>query len=568
VAEVRLLSEEPPTRGVYGRFGPYLRPHRTRILLALLTTALSTAAVVAIAPVIGAAVDAVLDRDRDGLWFAVVALVVLTLARFVLLAAAELQLTTVGEDVVRGLRELVVRRLASAPLRFIEAHRTGDLLRRGTGEIADLAQFVRASLPDLLGVAIALSLTVVVLAVHSLLLTGIVLVVFVPAAVLVLRWFDRDADDAFGAQAASDATMTAQFTELVTAREALRANGGVTARLLRFGGANDRVLVTAGRTVAVRNRLEGMTLLEGLSTAVLLVLGVWLVSVDAISVGTVVVFVLATRNLFEGMMSLSELLAELQMVRTGLARLHDLLDATAPGDDSPGGGAAGEKTAAGAAPARGELTATGLEYRYVGDVAVLRDVSVELPEGSRTGLVGHTGSGKTTLAKILSGLYRPDRGTVRFGGVDLAELAESELRRAIVLVPQRVHMIDGTVADNLALAPTEPDRDAMARAVADLGLTEWVAGLPEGLDSPVGPRGERLSAGEQQIVGLVRAALVDPAVLILDEATADIDPRTSERLEQAVERLRRGRTLVVIAHREATIARLPRLVRLSGGSVS
>ncbi|MFC5288274.1 ABC transporter ATP-binding protein [Actinokineospora guangxiensis] len=558
MAEVRLLSEEPPTKGVYGRFGPHLRPHRTRILLALLTTALSTAAVVAIAPVIGQAVDSVLAGDRDGLWFAVIALVVLTLARFVLLAAAELQLTKVGEDIVRGLRELVVRRLSSAPLRFIEAHRTGDLLRRGTGEIADLAQFVRASLPDLLGVGIALTLTVVVLAVHSLLLTGIVLVVFVPAAILVLRWFDRDADDAYGAQAAADATMTAHFTELVTAREALRVNGGVAARLLRFRGANDQVLSTAGRTVAVRNRLEGMTLLEGLSTAVLLVLGVWLVSVDAITVGTVVVFVLATRNLFEGMLGLSELLAELQMVRTGLARLHDLLDAT---DTEAGSGKA-------AAPARGELTATGLEYSYVDGVAVLRDISVDLPVGSRTGLVGHTGSGKTTLAKILSGLYRPDRGTVRFGGVDLHELAESELRRAIVLVPQRVHMVEGSVADNLALAPTEPDRAAMDRAVADLGLTGWVAGLPEGLDSPVGARGDRLSAGEQQIIGLIRAALVDPAVLILDEATADIDPETSERLEGAVERLRSGRTLIVIAHREATIARLPQLVRLSGGSVS
>ncbi|WP_156753719.1 ABC transporter ATP-binding protein [Actinokineospora pegani] len=558
MAEVRLLSEDPETKGVYGRFGPYLRPHRARIVLALLTTALSTGAVVALAPVIGRAVDAVLAGDRTALWAAVIALGALSLARLVLLAAAELQLTRVGENVVRGLRELVVRRIAGAPLRFIEAHRTGDLLRRATGEIADLAQFVRASLPDLLGVVLSLSLTVVVLAAHSWLMTLIVLVVFVPAALVVLRWFDRDADDAFGAQAASEAAMTAQFTEMVAAGETVRLAGGTADRLRRFRRANDGVLATAGRTVVVRNRLEAMSMLEGLATAVLLVLGLWLVVAGTVSVGTVVVFVLATRNLFEGMLSLSELLAELQMVRTGLARLHDLLDAT----ETPEQG--GDR----AAPARGDLVATGLDYSYVEGSAVLRDVSVELADGSRTGLIGQTGSGKTTLAKILSGLYRPDRGTVRLGGVDLAEMAAAELRRAIVLVPQRVHLIDGTVAENLALAPTAPDGQAMRRAIADLGLDDWVAGLPEGVDSPVGPRGERLSAGEQQIIGLVRAALVDPAVLILDEATADIDPEVSARLEEAVERLRTGRTLIVIAHRERTIERLPQTIRLSGGTAA
>lgn len=553
-----MLSEAPPTRGVYWRFRPYLRPFRGRIGLALLTTAASTAAVVLIAPVIGRAVDAVLAGDRGGLWTAVLVLGGLILARLALLAAAELQLTSVGERVVRELRELVVVRLARAPLRFVEAHRTGDLLRRGTGEIADLAQFVRASLPDLLGIAIALAMTVAVLAAHSWLLTGVLLVVFVPAVVLVLRWFGRDADAAFAAKAAAEATATAQFTEFATARETLRLGGGLLPRQRRFAGANDAVLAAAGRAVAVRNRLEGVTLLEGLATAALLGLGVWLVTTDVISVGTVVVFVLATRNLFENMLSLSELLAELRMVQTGLARLHDLIEATD----------VEAKPAGSALPARGQLTATDLRYSYVDGADVLRGISVDLPAGERAGLVGQTGSGKTTLAKLLSGLYQPDSGTVRYAGVDLADIAESDLRARVVLVPQQVHLVEGTVADNLALAPTGPDRAAMERAVRELDLTDWVAALPDGLDTPVGRRGDRLSAGERQIIGLLRAALVDPAVLILDEATADLDPPTAARLERAVDRLHGDRTLIVIAHREATIARLPRLIHLSDGTRS
>ncbi len=558
MAETRVLAENPDTAGVLRRFGPHLRRHRARVAVALVTTAVSTASVVGIAPVIGAGVDAVLARDRDALWMAVFVLVGLTVARLVLLAAAELQLTSVGERFVRGLRELVVGRLAAAPLRFVEAHRTGDLLRRSTGEVAELAQFVRASLPDLLGVLISLSMTVVVLLVYSWQLTLILLVLFVPAAVLVLRWFDRDADDAFGDQAAAEATAAAQFTELVAAGETLRLGGGVAARLRRFGAANDEALRTANRAVAVQNRLAGMALLEGLATAALLLLGAWLVTAGQISLGVVVVFVLATRNLFEGMVGLSELIAELRIARVGLARLLDLLDATAPAPRPAG---------ALELPARGDLSVDGVGYAYLADTDVLHAVSAAFPEGERAGLVGQTGSGKTTLAKLISGLYAPDRGTVRYAGVDLAGVDPSAVRGRVVLVPQRVHLVAGTVADNLALAPTEPTREQMLAAVRALGLDDWVAALPEGLDTAVGRRGDRLSAGEQQIIGLVRAALVDPAVLVLDEATADIDPDTAARLERAVDRLHEGRTLIVIAHRQATVDRLPRVVTLAEGRV-
>ncbi|WP_018685835.1 ABC transporter ATP-binding protein [Actinokineospora enzanensis] len=558
MAEVRALSEGPATHGVLRRFRPHLRPHRLRIAAALATTAVSTAAVVGIAPVIGSGVDAVLGKDKSGLCTAVIVLIGLTLARLVLLAAAELQLTAVGERVVKHLRELVVDRLAGAPLRFLEAHRTGDLLRRSTGEVAELAQFVRASLPDLLGAVISLSMTIVVLLAYSWLLTLILLVLFVPAVVLVLHWFDKDADDAFGDQAAAEATMAARFTEFVAAGETLRLAGGTTARLARFGRANDDARHAANRTVAVQNRLEGVTLLEGLSTAALLMLGVWLVTADQVSVGTVVVFVLATRNLFEGMLNLSELLAELQLARVGLARLLDLLAAT----EKPA-----EPAARAVLPARAELSTSDLGYAYTADADVLHRISVSFAEGDRAGLVGQTGSGKTTLAKLLSGLYTPDRGAVRYGGTDLADLADADLRGRLVLVPQQVHLVEGTIADNLALAPTDPTRADMDAAVRALDLDDWAAALPDGLDTAVGRRGDRLSAGERQIVGLVRAALVDPAVLILDEATADIDPTTAARLERALDRLHAGRTLIVIAHRAATIDRLPRVVRLAEGRV-
>ncbi|MBE3202944.1 ABC transporter ATP-binding protein [Frankia sp. CH37] len=598
-----MLHEDPATAGALRQAWRHLRPHRRLLTAALAATVASTAAVVGIAPVIGRGVDAVIARDRTALWWTVGGLIVLVLARLLLLRWSEVLLARAGERVVQDLRDLVVERLAGAPLRFVEAHRTGDLLRRATGEIADLALFIREQLPNLLGIGLTVVLTTVLLIVYSPLLSLVLVVLFIPAAVAVVRWFDQVARTAFGRQASADATMTATFTETLAASEALVVVGRPGEWVERFRRDNDELLRASNRTIGAQNRLELFSLLEGLATAVLLLLSVWLARSGHLGVGTVVVFVLATRNLFEGLAGLSRLIGQLQTARVGVARLADLLEATdatgtdAPGTDSAaidlpataasatavsatavsataasatGAPASDAPTAGGGAvslPPRGELAATDLRFGYGTDedAQVLRGVSVRFPSGDRAGLVGTTGSGKTTLAKLLCGLYEPDAGVVTFGGVDLSTVSPEEIRRHVVLVPQQVHIITGSLAENLALAPGEPDRAAMERAVEVLGLTEWVAGLPGGLDASLGARGELLSAGERQIVGLVRAALVDPPVLVLDEATADLDPDVARRLETAVEHLRPGRTLIVIAHRQATIDRLPRRVRLVSG---
>ncbi len=555
-----MLAEDPDVRKAFRRFLPRLRPYRRILAAALLATVASTGAVVAVAPVIGRGVDAVINHDRAGLAAAVGVLILLVVARLLLLRWSELLLTRAGERVVRDLRDLAVERLAAAPLRFVETHRTGDLLRRATGEIADLALFVRDQLPNLLGLGLTIMLTAAVLVAYSWMLASILVLLFLPAAFAVIRWFNRGAPVVFGRQAAADATMTATFTEALAASEALVVAGRADEWVNRFRRDNGELLRASNRAVAVQNRLELFSLLEGMATAALLLLSVWLVRAGHVGIGTIVVFVIATRNLFEGLLGLSRLAGELQTVRVGLARLTDLLDVTRP---EPGARPESGVTL----PARADLVADGLRFGYLPGQEVLRGVSVGFPAGDRSGMVGATGSGKTTLAKVLSGLYEPDEGAVRFGDVDLRTVPAEQVRQRIVLIPQQVHMITGTLAENLALTPGEPPRAAMERAVEQLGLSDWVAGIPGGLDADIGSRGERLSAGERQIVGLLRAALVNPPVLLLDEATADLDPDVARRLETAVERLRAGRTLIVIAHRAATIERLPRVVRLAAGEL-
>lgn len=541
-----------------------MRPERRGIALALLAGAAATATTVAVPAVIGAGVDQILARDRSGLFTAVAALTVLALLRLILFRQSELLLIAVGERVVRALRELAVTRLSRAPLRFLEAHPSGDLLRRTTTEIADLANFVRGQLPDVLTVAAYLLFTTGLLLTYSPLLTLALALVFVPAIVCVLRLFKKAANPAFAAEAAAAGTVATTYRELVQSREMLQTGGGIGFWRERFLADNERRYRAARRSQRSLFLISLARIVQSLTTAVLLLVGGWLAARGSISVGTVVVFILATRQLFDSATQASNLVGQVQISLVGLARLLDLLSTTAPraeihaprpaaDDDGQGGPVTAE---------RGVLEIEDLRYSYVAGTEVLGGLSVRVEPGERVGLVGPTGSGKTTLAKLMTGLYAPDSGTVRYDGHDLAALAPAELRRRIVLIPQRVHMIEGTLLDNLRLVPGDPDERSIAEAVEHLGLTTWIDSLDEGLHTDLGRGTGRLSAGELQLVGLVRAALLDPAVLVLDEATADIDPDTARTLETAIDTLRADRTLIVIAHREATIKRLPRTVRL------
>ncbi|WP_257138742.1 ABC transporter ATP-binding protein [Streptomyces sp. wa1071] len=543
---------------------PHMRPERRGITLALLAGAAATATTVAVPAVIGAGVDQILARDRSGLFTAVAALTVLALLRLILFRQSELLLIAVGERVVRALRELAVTRLSRAPLRFLEAHPSGDLLRRTTTEIADLANFVRGQLPDVLTVAAYLLFTTVLLLTYSPLLTLALALVFVPAIVCVLRLFKKAANPAFAAEAAAAGTVATTYRELVQSREMLQTGGGIGFWRERFLADNERRYRAARRSQRSLFLISLARIVQSLTTAVLLLAGGWLAARGSISVGTVVVFILATRQLFDSATQASNLVGQVQISLVGLARLLDLLSTTAPraeihaprpaaDDDGQGGPVTAE---------RGVLEIEDLRYSYVAGTEVLGGLSVRVEPGERVGLVGPTGSGKTTLAKLMTGLYAPDSGTVRYDGHDLAALAPAELRRRIVLIPQRVHMIEGTLLDNLRLVPGDPDERSIAEAVERLGIADWIRSLDEGLHTDLGRGTGRLSAGELQLIGLVRAALLDPAVLVLDEATADIDPETARTLETAIDTLRADRTLIVIAHREATIKRLPRTIRL------
>ena len=207
----------------------------------------------------------------------------------------------------------------------------------------------------------------------------------------------------------------------------------------------------------------------------------------------------------------------------------------------------------------GELSIKGVRLTYPGGPEVLKGIDLTVPSGKRIALVGQTGSGKTTLARLMSRFIDPDEGSISVGGVDLRDVPMKSLRHSVAVVPQEGFLFDGTIRSNLAYAlPNATEEDLLRRAEAafeSLGLEAWVARLPDGLDTHVGPRGELLSAGERQLVSIARAYLRDPDLLILDEATSAVDPATEVRISRALEGLMQGRTAVVIAHRLSTAER-------------
>lgn len=565
------LVATPPRRGVVRAALRFARPHGFLLVSAIVFGVGASLAATLAPVVVGRVADALLRGERAAaLAFAGIG-VGLALLQLVLSAVGRSRLARGGEFLVRDVRDQIAAQLTTVALRFVERHRHGELLQRGTAEIAALSAFVRESSTALLVTGSTVVLLVTVLAFQSWVLTLVLVVVFLPPALFVMHRFRSGAAHAYGAEAAAEADVVAELAESVRARTLIADAPPVTRRRLdeRSAEVNAAAVHAQMRTVVLGRWISAMSLIEGVTLAALIVVGVPMVGAGAVSVGVVVTFLLASVTLFSGFADLVALVGAVEEAATGAARAHDLLRAT--GSDTPVGVGGRDARHGDTAPADAAGSDGGIEMRDVwfdyGGEPVLRGVSLHLESGLRYGLAGRSGAGKSTLALVIAGLYAPIRGTVRCGDADLVALAPAERALRVAFVPQEVQLGTGTIAEELRLAaPSANDAD-LRGAFATLGLSRWVGALPEGLDTAVGADGS-LSAGQRQLVGLARIALLESRVIVLDEATSDVDPETAGLVEAALDRLAQGRTVVVVAHRESTLARLDRVLEVRDGTVT
>jgi ATP-binding cassette, subfamily B, bacterial len=278
----------------------------------------------------------------------------------------------------------------------------------------------------------------------------------------------------------------------------------------------------------------------------------------SISQGTIVAYVLYLVQLFDPIARFSEWLGEFRQGLAALGKVVGLLQAE---------NAVGERPDAVTLPADGMLELDDVTFGYAGDAPAVKGVSLRLDAGEHVALVGVTGAGKSTLAKLLTRQYDPQHGAIRLGGVDLRDGTLESLRHRIVMLPQEGHLFSGTIADNVRLADPDASDEAVRHALAQIGALERFAALPDGLETDVQTRGVRLSAGERQLVGIARVALADPAVIVLDEATSSLDPATEAAVERALAAVVEGRTVIIIAHRLSTAERADRVVVMDNGRV-
>jgi ATP-binding cassette subfamily B protein len=363
------------------------------------------------------------------------------------------------------------------------------------------------------------------------------------------------------------AAITAYLQESLSGVRVVRSFGQEPRHVDEMTALNEANRAVNMKTVYLNaSYFPAVEMLAAVGTAVILLYGGSQAINGAIQLGVIVAFVGYLNTFFEPIQQLSQLYTTYQQGMAALDKIFDLLDTPADMVDAPG--------AIDPGTLRGEIELDGVWFSYGEEgesgagTWALRDVDLHVPPGQTLALVGATGAGKSTFAKLVARFYDPQQGTVRVDGHDLRGVQQRALRRQLGIVPQEGFLFSGSVRENVAFGRPEATEEEIEAAIAAVGATEFVAALPDGLDTQVGERGIQLSAGQRQLVAFARALLAEPRILILDEATSNVDVRTEKTIERGLERLLHGRTAIVIAHRLSTIRRAGKIVVLEDGQIA
>jgi ATP-binding cassette, subfamily B, bacterial len=540
-----------------------LRPYRWRVVAMFLALALATGASLAPAPLAKLAIDQGISRhDTTTLDLVVAAFL---LSALLLWAASSLQTYLVGWVGQRALQDLRVRvfgHLQTLSIGFHSRRRAGVLVSRLTNDVQALDQLVSDGVVTLFQSTLTLIGTVAILVWLDLRLALVTFLVL-PLLLAASLAYRIASTEAYRVTREKIAWITSYLQETLSGVRVVRAFGQEPRHRRRFAQLNDDNRSANMRTVRLNAAyFPSVELMSALATVGILVYGGYQAIAGDVTIGVLVAFVAALNNFFDPIQQLSQLYTTYQSGMAALDKIFELLD------ESPD-----------VVDRRGALTLPRLEGRLdfehvsfcygEGEETVwaLRDVDLYVPAGQTVALVGATGAGKSTLAKLVARFYDPTEGRVLVDGHDLRDVRARSLRSQLGVVPQEGFLFSGTIRENIAFGRPDATDQEIAAAARALGADEFVAGLEGGYDAEVGERGSQLSAGQRQLVAFARALIADPRILILDEATSNVDIHTEARVEAALRRLLAGRTAIVIAHRLSTIRRAGRIVVLDHGRV-
>lgn len=562
-----LRTSQDPGRGLPvaapGAVVAYLRGLLARravlVTVVTLANALAAAAGLAVPLLLGRLVDTVVEsggRPATGVVtdFALVVVGVLV-AQAVLQFLAKWLAAVLGQGVLAEAREHVIRAVLKLPLGRVESASTGDLVTRVTRDVGSMSSAVRWALPEFIIGVVTVLLTVVAMVLNSWAL-AVPTLVTASLSMWQVRRYLQHAPAAYLLEGATYSLINTTLTETVEGARTVEAYGLQPER--RRAAADDiEVSSQAERYgLVLRNILfAAMDMAFSMPRVITLVVGALLYSRGAVSLGQITAAMLYIETFYGPFDRLVGTIDELQVGIASTTRLLGI--AQVPPD----------RTAGDALPVGSDLVGRDLRYAYREGQDVLHGIDLSLEPGERLAIVGPSGSGKSTLGRLLSGIHGPRTGSATVGGVELVELPLEVLRREVALVTQEHHVFRGSVRDNVVLARDGASDEQVWRALATVDADGWVAALPTGLDTVLGPGNQTLTPAQAQQVALARLILADPHTLVLDEATSLIDPRTARHLEGSMNALLSNRTVVAIAHRLHTAHDADRIAVVQEGRV-
>lgn len=543
--------------------GDLLRPMRAMFALTVTLVVISQAARVAGPALVAIAIDRGIPAGNDGDWTTVViigtAYVLTALVAGIGTAAFIRMAARVSQTILLDLRQRVFGQTQRLSLEFHENYTSGRIIARQTSDLDALKELLDGGIVALSQGLLFMSFTAV-----SLFLldwrAGLVLAVAIGPVWLITRWFQKRSQVLYRAQRVASARLIVNFVENMTGIRAVQAFRREGRNNEIYGDLTEAYRANTARTMGLNGVYDPtLHLIGNITVAIALAIGGFRVLDGGMEVGVLVASLLYTKRFFQPVTRMAMFYNSFQSAAAALEKISGLLEEVPSVRQDPEPVDLGH--------ARGELRFDGVTFGYGDGPVVLPNLDLHVPAGQTIALVGQTGAGKSTLAKLIARFYDVTAGSLTLDGVDLRKVSMTDLRRAVVMVTQEAYLFSGSVRDNIALARPDATDDEVEAAARAVGAHEFITDLPEGYDTEVSKRGGRVSAGQRQLISFARAFLADPAVLILDEATSSLDIPGERLVQRGLQTLLADRTALIIAHRLSTVAIADRVLVMEDGAV-
>ncbi|MEO7018040.1 MAG: ABC transporter ATP-binding protein [Leifsonia sp.] len=543
--------------------GSLMHPLRVRLILIGIVVVISTAGQVAGPAIIAFGIDNGLPALLKQNWFplaaAGAAYLFTGVIGAVLIAWYTVLSARVSQAILIDLRKRVFLHTQKLSLEFHESYTSGRIISRQTSDLDSIRELLDSGINQLVqGFLYMLFIAIALFTLDW--VSGVVLVCSLVPLYFLTRWFQKRSQVLFRISRVASAKLIVQFVETMTGIRAVKAFRKEKRNEKEFGGLVEDYRDVNARVIQLFGIFDpGLVMIGNVTVGVVLAIGGFRVADGQVAIGVLLAALLYTRRFFDPMEEMAMFYNSYQSAAAALEKISGVLEEEPTVPDPV--------QAVDLWNAKGHVRFDEVTFAYKKDRVILPKFSLNIPAGQTIALVGSTGAGKSTLAKLISRFYDPSDGTVALDGVDLRDLHPKDLRRAIVMVTQEAYLFSGSVSDNIALGKPDATREEIVDAARAVGADQFIQGLPNGYDTDVNKRGGRVSAGQRQLISFARAFLANPAVLILDEATSSLDIPSERLVQEALQTLLADRTAVIIAHRLSTVAIADRVLVMEHGKI-